>query len=55
MKTRLFIKSYCPWCHKAMRWLDEHLPHLQSRSDSRKLARDDSPWSASINKIVPKG
>lgn len=24
MKTRLFIKSYCPWCHRAMRWLDEH-------------------------------
>ena len=21
-KTRLFIKSYCPWCHKALRWLD---------------------------------
>lgn len=24
MKIRLFTKSYCPWCHKAMRWLDEH-------------------------------
>jgi glutaredoxin len=24
MKIRLFIKSYCPWCHKAMRWLDDH-------------------------------
>ena len=24
MKIRLFIKPYCPWCHKAMRWLDEH-------------------------------
>jgi len=24
MKTRLFIKPYCPWCHKAMGWLDEH-------------------------------
>ena len=23
MKIRLFIKPYCPWCHKAMRWLDE--------------------------------
>jgi len=20
---RLFIKPYCPWCHKAQRWLDE--------------------------------
>jgi len=24
VKIRLFIKPYCPWCHKAMRWLDEH-------------------------------
>ena len=23
MKVRLFIKPYCGWCHKAMRWLDE--------------------------------
>ncbi len=23
-RVRLFIKPYCPWCHKAMRWLDEH-------------------------------
>ena len=24
MKVRLFIKPYCGWCHKAVRWLDEH-------------------------------
>ena len=24
MKPRLFIKPYCGWCHKAMRWLDDH-------------------------------
>ena len=24
MKVRLFIKPYCGWCHKAMRWLDDH-------------------------------
>ena len=24
MKTRLFIKPYCGWCHKAMHWLDDH-------------------------------
>jgi len=23
MNIRLFIKPYCPWCHKAMRWLDD--------------------------------
>jgi glutaredoxin 3 len=22
-QIRLFIKPYCGWCHKAMRWLDE--------------------------------
>ncbi len=22
-RVRLFIKSYCPWCHKAIRWLDK--------------------------------
>jgi len=22
--VRLFIKPYCGWCHKAMRWLDQH-------------------------------
>ncbi|HEV2394344.1 MAG TPA: glutaredoxin family protein [Verrucomicrobiae bacterium] len=22
-QIRLFIKPYCEWCHKAMRWLDE--------------------------------
>ena len=24
MIARLFIKPYCGWCQKAMRWLDEH-------------------------------
>jgi glutaredoxin 3 len=24
VKTRLFIKPYCGWCDKAMRWLDDH-------------------------------
>jgi len=23
-RVRLFIKPYCGWCHKAMRWLDQH-------------------------------
>jgi glutaredoxin len=23
MNIRLFIKPYCPWCHKAVAWLDE--------------------------------
>jgi len=24
MNPRLFIKPYCGWCHKAIRWLDDH-------------------------------
>ena len=24
MKIRLFIKPYCGWCHKAIRWLEDH-------------------------------
>jgi glutaredoxin 3 len=24
MKIRLFIKPYCGWCHKAIRWLDDN-------------------------------
>jgi glutaredoxin 3 len=23
-RVRLFIKSYCPWCAKALDWLDDH-------------------------------
>jgi glutaredoxin 3 len=23
-RVRLFIKPYCGWCHKAMRWLDQN-------------------------------
>jgi glutaredoxin 3 len=23
MNIRLFIKPYCPWCHRAIAWLDE--------------------------------
>lgn len=23
-RIRLFIKPYCGWCHKAMRWLNAH-------------------------------
>ena len=22
-RIRLFIKPYCPWCHRAVNWLDE--------------------------------
>jgi glutaredoxin len=22
-QVRLFVKPYCPWCHRAQHWLDE--------------------------------
>jgi glutaredoxin len=40
MKIRLFIKPYCGWCQKAMRWLDERgVPYetLDVISDSKSL------------------
>ena len=24
MRVRLFVKPYCPWCHRAERWLNEN-------------------------------
>ncbi len=24
MSIRLFIKPYCPWCHRAEHWLKQH-------------------------------
>jgi glutaredoxin 3 len=29
-QIRLFIKPYCGWCHKAMRWLDQRGIDYQS-------------------------
>ena len=29
-QIRLFIKPYCPWCHRAMRWLDDRGIRYQS-------------------------
>jgi glutaredoxin len=40
MNIRLFIKPYCPWCHKAQRWLDEHgikYEKLDVISDSKAM------------------
>ncbi len=24
VSIRLFVKSFCPWCHEAAGWLDDH-------------------------------
>jgi glutaredoxin len=40
MKIRLFIKPHCPWCHKAIAWLNERgLQHetLNILTDSKAL------------------
>jgi glutaredoxin len=37
-RVRLFVKSYCGWCHEAQDWLDERgIPYelLDVTSDSR--------------------
>ncbi len=28
--VRLFIKPYCPWCHRAIRWLQDHAIDFES-------------------------
>lgn len=41
MKIRLFIKPYCPWCHRAEAWLRKHgIPYetLDVISDSEAYA-----------------
>jgi glutaredoxin len=40
MKIRLFIKPYCPWCHKARHWLEERgIPYqtLDVLADSKAM------------------
>ena len=42
MKIRLFIKPYCPWCHKAKGWLDEHkIPYEELDVIGDAEARDE--------------
>jgi glutaredoxin 3 len=39
---RLFIKPYCPWCHKAMRWLEERgIPYQKIDVIADKAAFDE--------------
>ncbi len=40
MKIRLFIKPYCPWCHRAQQWLDERGIQYETRdviADSKAM------------------
>jgi glutaredoxin len=39
--VRLFIKPYCPWCHKAQHWLDDRgIPYqtLDVIADAKAMA-----------------
>lgn len=41
-RVRLFIKPYCGWCHKAMRWLDERqIPYERIDVTADELAFDE--------------
>ena len=45
MKIRLFIKPYCPWCHKAMRWLDER----RVRYEKLDVIADSKAYTEMVN------
>jgi glutaredoxin 3 len=49
-RVRLFIKSFCPWCHQAIRWLDEQgiayetldvLDDDEARAEMNRLSNQD--------------
>ena len=44
MKIRLFIKPYCGWCHKAMRWLDDH----DIAYEKIDVIADDAAFAAAV-------
>jgi glutaredoxin 3 len=39
-QVRLFIKSFCPWCSKAMNWLEDH----DIRYEILDVVRNDSAY-----------
>ena len=45
MKIRLFIKPYCGWCHKAMRWLDDH----DIEYEKLDVIADDGAYDEMVN------
>jgi glutaredoxin 3 len=44
MKARLFIKPYCGWCDKAVRWLDDH----DVQYDTIDVFADDAAYEEMI-------
>jgi glutaredoxin len=42
LQIRLFIKPFCPWCHEAKDWLDEHgFAYEELDVTSDRAARDE--------------
>jgi glutaredoxin 3 len=44
-QVRLFIKSFCPWCSKAMNWLDDH----DIRYETLDVLRSDSAYDQMVS------
>ena len=53
MKPRLFIKPYCPWCHKAMAWLDERAIQYETIDVIADLAAFDEMIRLSGQELAP--
>ena len=53
MKIRLYIKPYCGWCHKAMRWLDERSVKYEVRDVISDAAAYDEMVGLSGQTFAP--
>jgi glutaredoxin 3 len=53
MKVRLFIKPYCPWCHKAMRWLDDRSIEYETLNIISDRAAFDEMQNLSGQTLAP--
>ena len=52
-RIRLFIKPYCAWCHKAMRWLDDHGVEYEQIDVIRDEAAYDEMIRLSGQELAP--
>ena len=52
-RIRLFIKSYCPWCHKAERWLKERNIRYQAIDVITDEAAYEEMMSLSGQELAP--
>lgn len=52
-QVRLFIKPYCGWCHRAMRWLDERKVQYQPIDVTADEAAYDEMIRLSGQELAP--